>query len=109
VTEIVYGLDAAERDRIAALRKGGRFFWVDISLAETSADDVREALDIPERAGRALLDFEERHATSRKFYADGQHVVFAFTCYLESAQLAAESPTACARPRSMSSSAASTC
>jgi magnesium transporter len=92
VTEIVHGLDGAQRDRIAALRKGGRFFWVDISLAEASADDVREALDVPERAGRALLAFGEGHAASRKFHADGQHVVFAFTCYLQSAQLAAESP-----------------
>jgi hypothetical protein len=30
VTEIVDGLDAAELERIEALRTGGRFFWIDI-------------------------------------------------------------------------------
>jgi hypothetical protein len=30
VTEIVVGLDGAERDRIGALRKGARFFWIDV-------------------------------------------------------------------------------
>jgi magnesium transporter len=92
MTEIVYGLDGAQRDRIAALRKGGRFFWLDVSLSETRLDDLGETLDIPERADRALLGLWEGHRTSRKFYADGQHVVFAFSCYLESAGLAAESP-----------------
>jgi magnesium transporter len=91
VTEIVYGLDGAERDRIAALRKGGRFFWVDVSLSETSVDDLGEALDIPDRVQRSLLGFGDGHRTSRKFHADGQHVVFAFSCYLESAR-PAESP-----------------
>jgi magnesium transporter len=83
VTEIVYGLDGGQRERIAALRKGGRFFWIDVALSEARARDLGEALAIPERALQALLPFGEAQAASRKFHADGQHVVFAFSCYLE--------------------------
>jgi magnesium transporter len=84
MTEIVEGLDRANRNRIGALRKDGRFFWIDVSLSETSPDDLGEALGIPERALRALLGFGEKHPSSRKFHADAERVVFAFSCYLES-------------------------
>ena len=92
MTEIVYGLDAAQRDRIGALRKSGRFFWIDVVLGETSPDDLGEALGISEPALRALLGFGEPHSASRKFYADGRHVVFVFACYLERPELADGTP-----------------
>jgi magnesium transporter len=92
MAEIVEGLDHAQRDRIAALREGGRLFWIDASLSEATAGDLRDALDLPEDALQALLRFAEDLSPSRRFYADGTHVLFAIGCYLESAQLAAERP-----------------
>jgi magnesium transporter len=83
--EVVEGLEgAAQRQRIAELRARGRFFWIDIPVSETSRDDLREVLDIPEDSLRPLLDFHEDSAPSRKFYADGERVQFTFSCYLES-------------------------
>src|SRR5262249_7174146 len=76
---------ARERERIAALRSGGRFFWMDISLRETTADELATALDIPRPVLDPLIDFSEKTPPSRKFHTDGQHVVFAFSCFLESA------------------------
>jgi len=84
VTEVVHGFDAPERDRIAALRDAGRFAWIDIPLSATSARDLGEALQIPENALKALLAFGPGQTASRKFHADGQHVVFGFSCYLAS-------------------------
>jgi magnesium transporter len=84
MTEIVEGLGAAERERIGALRRSRRFFWVDLSVGQTSRDDLREVLGVPERALGPLCDFGKGVAASRKFFADGQVVVFAFSCYLES-------------------------
>jgi magnesium transporter len=88
VTEIVSGL--ADRDRIAALRRDGRFFWLDASLAD--GGDLAEVLDLPAKAVGTLTDFGEDHPSSRRFYADGKQVAFAFSCYLDSAELAAEPP-----------------
>jgi magnesium transporter len=87
MAEILEGIDRASRDRIEALRGAGRFFWIDVSLAETRPHELREALDIPDQALHALLDFEAGHASARKFHADGRRVVFGFGCYVESAQL----------------------
>jgi hypothetical protein len=54
VTEVLYGLDAAERERVAELRAEGRFFWLDVSLSETSREDLVSALGIQRaRAGRS--------------------------------------------------------
>jgi magnesium transporter len=92
VTEIVNGLDGSELERIEELRKAGRFFWIDIRLGETSPDALGEALGIPDPALHALLGYGEAHPSSRKFHVDGQHVVFAFSCYLESAELPDETP-----------------
>jgi magnesium transporter len=92
VTEIVNGLDGSELERIKALRKAGRFFWIDIRLSETSPDALGEALGIPEPALHALLGHGEAHPSSRKFHVDGQHIVFGFSCYLESAELPDEAP-----------------
>jgi magnesium transporter len=82
----LYGLDNANRDRIGALRRGGRFFWLDASVSEASRDELGEALSIPAHAIQALFGFREE-VRSLKFTADGQHLVFRFGCYLESGQL----------------------
>jgi magnesium transporter len=86
VTEIVDGLEGAQRERIAALRKAGRFFWIDVALSDESSGELSDVLGLPERALDAVLDFGDAAAASRKFYADGQHVAFAFSCYLDRGQ-----------------------
>jgi magnesium transporter len=83
MSEIVEGLGGSERGRIAELRAAGRFFWADLSLEETSADELAETLSIPPHALRPLLDFGHGQPPSRKFHADGEHVVFPFHCYAE--------------------------
>ena len=83
MTEVLYGLAAAERERIAALRAEGRFFWIDVSLSETSHDDLIDALGIPERALAAVLRKGDGQA-SRAFHADGESVGFALRCYVAS-------------------------
>jgi hypothetical protein len=82
VTEVLYGLDAAERERVAALRAEGRFFWLDVSLSETSREDLVPALGIHERALGAPRSTRDGYA-SRAFHADGESVVFALRCYVE--------------------------
>ena len=82
MTDLLYGLDAAERERVAALRAEGRFFWLDVSLSETSRGDLVDALGIPERAQGALRRTRDGSA-SRAFHADGESVVFALRCYVE--------------------------
>ena len=86
MTEILYGLQGERRERVVALRKRGDFFWLDASLSEGGLDDLVDALDIPERASRALVGYGEADDPSRKFHADGQHVIFVSTCYLEPAE-----------------------
>jgi magnesium transporter len=82
--EVVEGLEgAAQRQRIAELRERRRFFWIDVPLSETSRDDLRELLGVPTDSLQPLLDFGETTAPSRKFHADGQRVVFSFSCYLD--------------------------
>ena len=82
MTDLLYGLDAAERERVAALRAEGRFFWLDVSLSETSRGDLVDALGIPEGAQGALRRTRDGSA-SRAFHADGESVVFALRCYVE--------------------------
>jgi magnesium transporter len=82
VTEVLHGLDAVERERVAALRSEGRFFWLDVSLSETSHDDLVDALGVDERALGALRSTRDGYA-SRAFHADGGSVVFALRCYVE--------------------------
>jgi magnesium transporter len=76
------GLDATVRERVAVLREQGRFFWLDVSLSETSRDDLVDALRVPERALPALPTSDDAPA-SRTFHADGESVVFALRCYVE--------------------------
>jgi magnesium transporter len=72
VTEVLTGLAAGDRDRVAALRAEGRFFWLDVSLSETSRDELVDTLGVPERAleGRSRVR------------ADAQSVDFALRCYV---------------------------
>jgi len=83
VTEILYGLRDSQRERVAALREAGEFFWMDVSLAETSLDDLVEALDLPERAAQALESQGKPGGSSRGFHADGHRLVFTTSCYVE--------------------------
>jgi magnesium transporter len=92
MSEIVEGLGPNERERVAGLRRDERFFWVDVSLADTSRDDLAEALGIPEHALEVLLGFGRDTPPSRRFHADGQHVVFGATCFLESTPAADDGP-----------------
>jgi magnesium transporter len=96
VTEMLFGLDAAGRERVAALRGETRFFWLDVSLSETSRDDLVDALGVPERALRALASSGDA-STSRTFHADRESVVFALRCYFES-EAPAEEATYRRRP-----------
>ena len=66
------GLDAGDRERIAALRAQGRFFWLDVSLSETSREAVVEALGVPERGVRG----------PSRVHADGESVDFVLRCYV---------------------------
>ena len=86
MTEILEGLDGPERRRIAALRRDRRYFWIDVSVRATSAEELGEALGIPEDAFPALLGFGDEIPSARKLFATEQLVVFAFLRYLESGQ-----------------------
>jgi len=82
VAEILSGLDVPARERVAALRAQGRFFWLDVSLAETSCDDVIAALGLPGGVLRAVTESSNGRA-SRAFYADGALIAFALHCYVD--------------------------
>jgi len=66
------------------LLRSGRFFWLDVALTDASPDDLAELLQIPQPALHALLGFGTDQPVSRKFHADGKHVVFALSAYLQS-------------------------
>ena len=83
MTDVLTGLDAAQRARVAALRAQGRFFWLDVSLSETGRDDLVEALGVPEGALRALPGSGDTSA-SRAFHADEESVAFTLRCYVDS-------------------------
>ena len=92
MTEILVGIDGTQRDRIAELLEDGRFFWVDVALSETSPDQLAELLGIPEPALQALLASGTDQPSARQFHADGRHVVFALSAYVESTSLADGGP-----------------
>jgi CorA-like Mg2+ transporter protein len=83
MAEIVEGLDGAARERINLLRRAGRFFWIDLLATEVSREEIQDALGISPHALGPLLDFGREIPPSRKFHADGEHVVFPFTAFLE--------------------------
>jgi magnesium transporter len=72
VTEVLTGLDAGNRERIAALRAQGRFFWLDASLSETSREELVDVLGVPEGAVRG----------PSRVHADGNSVAFVLRCYV---------------------------
>jgi magnesium transporter len=82
MARIVDGLGASERKRIDELRREGAFFWVDVALDQGGEKALRDALGIPDEALGPLLDFGD-DPPSRKFHVDDEHVVFAFSCFLE--------------------------
>ena len=82
MTDVLTGLDAEQRARVAALRAQGRFFWLDVSLSETGRDALVEALGVPEGALRALPGSGEENAL-RTFHADGESVAFTLRCYID--------------------------
>jgi magnesium transporter len=83
VTDVLTGLDEAQRARVAALRAQGRFFWLDVSLSDTGRDDLVEVLEVPKGALRALPRSGDTSA-SRTFHADGESVAFTLRCYVDS-------------------------
>jgi magnesium transporter len=86
MSEIVEGLGEPERDRIKTLRREGRFFWLDLSLSDSTRDDLAGFLRVPEDALQTLLGFDSVARPTHRFHADGRHVVFAITCYGESGE-----------------------
>jgi magnesium transporter len=89
VTDVLSGLDGAQRARIADLRRHGRFFWLDLSLREAGRDRLVEALGVPEGAIRALPGSGDASG-SRRFHADGESVAFTLRCYVDSKERARE-------------------
>ena len=83
MTEVLHGFEAANRERVAALRARRRFFWLDVSLSETGRDDLVRALGAPERALRQLPGSGGARA-SRRSHADRESLVFAVHCYVQS-------------------------
>ena len=81
MAEVLHGLDGAARERVAALRAQGRFFWLDVSLSETSLDELSGALGIPESALRSRA--EPGAYAARTVDADAEAVRFAFRCYVD--------------------------
>ena len=81
--EVIEGIGAEQQKRIDALRKAGGFFWIDVSLSQTSREALGKALGIPDHALDPLLGFKQDLPPSRKFHVDDDHVVFAFTCFLD--------------------------
>jgi len=92
VGEIITRLGPDERERISALRAQETFFWIDLSVSETTGDDLAEALSPPEKAQRLLLDFGADSSSTRRFFSDGRHVVFSFWCFLETSGSGAGRP-----------------
>ena len=108
MTDLLYGLDAAERERVAALRAEGRFFWLDVSLSETSRGDLVDALGIPERA-QALcggLATAPPHGPSTLTESPSSSRCAAMS---SSSRRRSRTDTACGQSRFMSSLRATTC
>lgn len=87
MAEIVEALGGSERERIATLRSHGSFFWVDLNAEEATAERLEETLGIGRHAVEPLLDFGRAVPPSRKFHADGEHVIFPFVCFVEAEEV----------------------
>jgi magnesium transporter len=81
--EILESLGGSERERIATMRKEGRFFWIDLDLHSVTRDELSETLSIEPHALDPLLDFGREIPPSHKFLADDEHVVFPFNVFTE--------------------------
>src|SRR4051812_27953110 len=81
---MIYILRGLEDGRAAALRAEGRFFWCDVRAGERTRDELARVLEIPDHALRSLLDFDARANRSRRFHVDVDHVVFMFSCFVDS-------------------------
>ena len=82
MTEVLTGLGSGERARIAALRAQGSFFWLDVSLTETSREDLSDALDLSLGALRGLPGSGDE-AGSRRVHAEAGSVAFTLRCYAD--------------------------
>ncbi len=82
VTEVLTGHGSGERARIAALRAQRSFFWLDVSLAEASREDLSEALALSPGVLRALPGSGDETG-SRTVHAEGGSVVFTLRCYAD--------------------------
>jgi magnesium transporter len=82
VTEVLYGFGADQRERAAALRAEGEFFWLDVPREEAT-DELAIVLEIREKAWRDLAGITDAYATQR-FQADGESMIFPLRCYVES-------------------------
>lgn len=83
MSEIFDALGEDELGRIAEVREGGGYCWIDLSLDDRSRKVLHDRLGIPDHALDPLLDFARSTAPSRKFHTDAEHVVFELTCFLE--------------------------
>jgi magnesium transporter len=90
--EIIEGLGGRERERIRELRTRKAFFWIDLSLSGTSGDDLADTLGVPDKALDLLLDFGADSSSTRRFFSDGEHVVFSFWCFLETSGAGGSKP-----------------
>jgi magnesium transporter len=80
--QVVEGLGPESRERIGALRRADRFFWLDVDAAEASRGDLGGLLGVSSEALTPLLDFAAG-APSKRLHVDGRQLVFGFDCFLE--------------------------
>ncbi len=90
--EIIEGLGRREREGIKTLRTRGAFFWIDVSLSDTSGEELADALGIPDKALDLLLDFGADSSSTRRFHSDGQHLAFSFWCFLDTSGAGTSEP-----------------
>ena len=108
MTQVLEGLDAARREHVAALRRQGRFFRLDLSLRETRREDLEELLDTAGGALRAL-SASAGHRGARAFHVDGASIGFGLRCFVGSGTPAGAGASEFDPSGSMSSSPATTC
>ena len=84
MTEVFYGLDAAERDRVAGLRARGTLLLARRLAQRNELDELRRGARDPRGAAFGLCAASADAHASRTFHADGESVVFALRCYVAS-------------------------
>jgi magnesium transporter len=83
MSEILESLGEDERRRIAELRRGGHYFWIDLCVDDAHSEDLEALLDIGLESRHPLLDFSGSKRPSHRFTASRRQVVFPFQCYIE--------------------------